>query len=93
MANRAYDFTVASVIIIISIIVHRMAIELFAPNTVLYSVATDGTANVNGAQHADLWFQIIGIYAPFGAAVSILLWALVREYRRQVSTVSQRAPR
>jgi len=92
MANRAYDFTVSSVIIIIAAIVHRMAIELFAPNTVLYSVATDGTEVVNGQAHADLWFQIIGIWAPFGAAVSILIWSLIREYRRQVQTASQRAP-
>jgi len=90
--SRSYDFVVSSVIVIIAVVVHRMAIELFAPNTILYSVATDGTAVMNGQQHADLWFQIIAIWAPFGAAVSILLWALIREYRRQVQTVSQRAP-
>jgi len=91
--SRAYDFTVSTVIIIISTIIHRMAVELFAPDTILYDVATDGTANVNGAQHADLWFQIIAIWAPLGAAGAILVWALIREYRRQVQTVSQRVPR
>jgi len=92
MSNRSYDFVVSSVIIIIAVVVHRMAIELFAPNTVLYSVATDGTEVVNGQQHADLWFQIIGIWAPFGAACAVLIWSLIREYKRQVSTVAQRAP-
>jgi len=90
--GSAYDLTVASVITIMMFIMHRISVEMFAPGTALYTVATDGTANVNGAQHADLWFQIIGIWAPFGASVAILIWSLIREYKRQVSTVAQRAP-
>jgi len=59
----------------------------------LYSVATDGTQNVNGQAHADLWFQILTVWVPLAAIGGIAVWAIVREYRRQVQTAATRAPR
>jgi hypothetical protein len=91
--SRSYDFVVVGVISIICVVVHTMGVELFAPNTELFAVATDGTSNLNGQERAYLWYQIIAIYAPFGSFVGIIAWAGIREYRRSVQTASRQAPR
>lgn len=93
MSTRGYDFTVVAVITIIAVVIHRMSLELFAPDAPLYAIATDGTEVMNGQALADLWFQIIAIWVPLAAAGAIAAWAMIREYKRQVQTVSQRAPR
>lgn len=87
--SRAFDFVTVGVVWIVSIIVHRIAVELFAPEALLHALASDGTEAMNGAARADLWFEILGIWIPIAVAFAILLFALFREYRRQVSTAIQ----
>jgi len=89
MSSRSYDFVVVGVITIICVVVHVMAGELMATNSVLFSIATDGKSNVSGTERAYLWYQIIAIYAPFGSFVGIIAWAGIREYRRSVQTATQ----
>jgi len=93
VSSRSYDFVVVGVLTVICVVVHTMGVELFAPNTELFALATDGTSNVNGTERAYLWYQIIAIYAPFGSFVGIILWAVIREYRRSVQTATKQAPR
>lgn len=83
--SRAFDFVLVGVIYIIAAIVHLMAIELFAPGTPLYEFAASAT-NLNGAERADLWFQIIAIWVPLIAMGGITAYAVIREYRRQATT-------
>lgn len=90
--SRAFDFVVAGVIYIISFVIHRVAIELFAPGTPLYGVAADGTGTLNGAARADLWSQILIVWIPLIAVVGITAWIFVREYRRQAPTTTVRGP-
>lgn len=90
--TRIFDFTVSSVVIIVSLVVHRMGVELLAPGTPLYETATDGTGNVNGAQFADFVWQAISIWIPLIVFFGILSWAAIREYRRQVVTTAPRRP-
>jgi hypothetical protein len=91
--SRAYDFTVLGILSIICVVVHLMAVELLGPSTELFALATEGTENVNGTENAYLWYQIIAIYAPFGSFVGMIAWAVVREYRRAVSTAARDAGR
>lgn len=89
--SRAFDFVVVGVIWVISAVIHLMAVELFAPGSPLYELATDGTAVMNGTARAGLWFQILAIWVPVASALSIVLWAVIREYRRTVSTATRPA--
>lgn len=89
--TRIYDFTVVSVIWIIAVVIHLMAISLFSPDTALYYVATDGTSTLGGQSKADLWYEILAVWVPLMAGMGILAWAVIREYRRQALTA--RAPR
>lgn len=91
--SYAYDLTVASVITIIAAIVHFMSVELFAPGSTLWGVATDGTAVLNGTARAAFWFEILAVWVPMGAIVGIWLWVMVRIYKRQAITGVQRARR
>lgn len=88
----AFDFVVSGVIAIISVIVHVMAIELFAPGTGLHMVASSGTELMNGAARADRWYQIFAIWIPLGGLFVSVAWPLVRSYRRQSATAYQRVP-
>jgi len=90
--TRIWRFTVAAVIYIISAVIQRMAIELFAPESPLHKLASDGTAVMNGAQRADLWFEILSIWIPLFAMGGVSLWLLVAEYRRQIATAAQPRP-
>jgi hypothetical protein len=90
--SRAFDIVVVGVITIISAVIHRVGVELFAPDQPLYSIATDGTEVMNGAARADLWFQIISIWTPLLAFGGIMAWAVIREYRRSVTTATQARP-
>jgi len=85
--TTAFDFVVGSVISIISILIHRVALTLFAPGQPLYSVAADATA-LGGPEKAFLWFQIIAIWAPLLAFGSIWLWVAIRLYKRQIATAA-----
>lgn len=89
--SRAFDFTVGGVISVISIVIHRMGVELFAPDAPLHSLASDGTNVMNGAARADLWFEILSIWVPILAFGGIWAWALIREYRRQTTTTARPA--
>jgi hypothetical protein len=84
--SRAYDFTVSGVITIIAVVIHLISVELFSPGKPLHKVASTGTATLNGAARADLWFQILTIWLPLMMIGGIMSWALVREYRRTVNT-------
>jgi sterol desaturase/sphingolipid hydroxylase (fatty acid hydroxylase superfamily) len=90
--SRGFDFTVVTVVWIVAVVIHRMGIELFQPGSPLYEIAANGNSNVNGAQLADLWFQILSIWVPLMAAGGILAWAMIREYRRQTITAARPAP-
>jgi hypothetical protein len=89
--SRAFDFVVVGVIWVISAVVHLMAVELFAPGSPLFALATDGTAVMNGTARAGLWFNILAVWMPVAAGVGIVLWAIIREYRRTVSTATRPA--
>lgn len=90
--SRPFDFTVASVVTIVAVVVHRMGVELLAPGTPLYETATDGTQNVNGPEFADFVWQAVSIWIPLIAVFGILAWAVLREYRRQAVTGTTRRP-
>jgi len=89
----AYDFVRTGVLTVIAIVIHRMGVELFSPDGVLYGVATDGTGNVNGTANAQLWYEIIAIWAPLAVLGFAVVYTLVRIYKRQVQTAAARAPR
>lgn len=86
--SRAFDITVASVVSLISAIIHLMSVELFAPESPLYEVATSAT-HFQAQQRADLWFQILSIWVPLIAFGGIWVWAFIREYRRSASTAAR----
>lgn len=88
--SRAFDFVVVGVIWIIALVIHLIGIELFAPGTPLFEIATSGTEVMNGQKRAELWHEIITVWAPLFAAGGISAWAFVREYRRQAVTASPR---
>lgn len=81
---------VVGTVTIIAVVIHRIGIELFAPESGLHEIASVGTQAMNGAARADLWFQILSIWVPLGAFTGIIAWSLIREYRRTVSTAAQR---
>lgn len=89
--SRAYDFTVATVITIIAVVIHTISVNLFIPGTPLYEMAATGTAAMNGAERADTWSQIFVIWIPLLSTAGIWLWAFLREYRRQAVTAARRA--
>ena len=88
--TRAFDFTVMTVIYIVSSVIHLMGVELMAPGSPLYRLATDGTAVMNGQEWADFTFMAISTWVPLIAIGGITAWALVREYRRQTATAVRR---
>ena len=92
MTTRVFRFTVVGVIYIISAVIHRMAVELFAPESPLHDLASSGTAVMNGAARADLWFQILSIWLPLFAMGGISLWALSAEYKTQTITAARQRP-
>jgi hypothetical protein len=93
MSTRIFRFTVTGVIYIIAAVIHRMAVELFAPESPLHKLASDGTAVLNGAQRADLWFEILSIWVPIMAIGGVTAWMLMAEYRHQTVTAArQRRP-
>lgn len=84
--SRAFDFVVVGVIWTIAVAIHVMGIELFAPGTPLYELAATDTETMNGAERADLWFEILVVWVPMIAVGGITAWAFLREYRRQAVT-------
>lgn len=92
MTNRAYDIVVAGVLMTVSVIIHLMAVNLFAPDQPLWNVATDGTSVLNGTQKAALWFEILSVWMPLLVFGTAMVYVMVREYRRQVQTATQARP-
>lgn len=90
--SRIYDWTLITVISLISITVHTISVNLFAPESELHEIASRAT-EFDGAGLADQWFEILAIWAPLIAIVGIVSWALLREYRRQTTGVTRRVPR
>jgi len=87
--GRAYDFVVAAVLVIISAVIHLVAVELFAPGNALYQIATDGTSTLNGTARANLWFEFLTVWMPLMVIGTAFVWVTIREYRRQVQTATQ----
>lgn len=90
--SRIYDWTLITVISLISIAVHTISIELFGPQSALHKQTSMAT-RFDAAAKADLWFEILAIWAPVIAIGGIVTWALAREYRRQTTGTVQRVPR
>ena len=84
--SRAFDFVVVGVIWIIAIVIHLVSIQLFAPGSPLFELATSGTATMHGTERAENWHQILAVWMPLLACGGISAWAFVREYRRQAAT-------
>lgn len=83
--SRAFDFVVIGIIWIVAVVIHLMGVELFSPGTPLYQAAASAT-NLNGAERAQLWYEILTVWVPLLAAGGITAWGFVREYRRQALT-------
>lgn len=91
--SAAYDVVVASVITIIMIVLHRIGVEMFAPGSALWEVATDGTEVMSGAQHANMLFQVIVVWMPMLFIGGVWLYVAIRAWKRQVQTaIPQGAP-
>lgn len=88
--SRAFDFVVVGVIIIISVVIHLIGVQLFAPDAPLHVLASSGTEALNGAERADTWYQILAVWVPLGSSTCIMLWAFIREFRRQRATAASR---
>lgn len=82
----AYDLVVASVVTIIAIVVHFIGVELVAPGTAMWDMATTGTANLDGTAKATLWFEIFVVWVPLIGMAGVWSWTVVKAYRRQVQT-------
>lgn len=91
--SRAFDFLLVGIIYIIAVVIHLMGINLLAPGTPLHELASTGTSAMNGAERADLWYEIITLWVPLIASGGISAWAFVREYRRQAHTAATTAAR
>lgn len=87
--TRAYDFTLAGVLSIFSVILHRIGIAMFDTDTPLYAIATDGTATLNGAEKAAMWSEFFILWLPLLIFATGWLYALIREYRRQAITAQR----
>lgn len=87
----AYDLVVAGVIFAISAFIHLISTELFAPENVLYRIATDGTSVMNGGELAWQWTQILVIWVPVAGIIVAVAWPFMRAYRRQASTAASQA--
>lgn len=87
--SRIFDFTVLTVVYIISAIIHLIGAELFTPNGILYSLATDGTGAMNGQALADQWFMILTVWVPLISVGGMTAYVIIREYRRQTVTAVQ----
>jgi len=87
--STAFDITVATVISIIAIVIHRVGTELFAPNKPLHEIASDGTAVLSGASRVDLWYQTLTIWVPILVIAGSWIYVMIRIYRRQVRTAAR----
>jgi len=87
--STAFDITVATVISIIAIVIHRVGTELFAPNKPLHEIASDGTAVLQGASRVDLWYQTLTIWIPILVIAGAWSYAFIRLYKRQVRTAAR----
>jgi len=87
--STAFDLTVATVISIIAIVIHRVGTELFAPDKPLHEIASDGTAVLSGASRVDLWYQTLTIWVPILVIGGAWAYVFVRIYKRQVRTAAR----
>jgi uncharacterized protein (UPF0333 family) len=86
----AYDTIAATTVTAISIVIHYVGIELFAPGSQLFDLATSGTAVLGGTAKASLWFEILVVWVPLLATIGVWAWVGVSMYRRQAVTAVQR---
>lgn len=89
--SLAYDMVVSGVLLVISVIMNRIALYLFAPGTALHEMASSATL-LQGAARADLWYEILGIWMPLFGVLVAFAWPLVRVYRRQAVTAASTRP-
>jgi len=87
--SRAFDLTIMTVIVIVSVVIHTIGLELFIPGSPLYELAANGNASMNGQARADLWSQILVIWVPMLASGGIIAWVFIREFRRQAVTAAR----
>lgn len=90
--SRLYDYALVTVVSLISFVAHTISVELFAPESKLHEIASRAD-QFNGAEKADLWFEILAIYAPLIVIAGICTWAMFREWRRQTTTATRPRPR
>lgn len=87
--TRSYDFVVATVVTLVAIVWHRIAVDAIAPDASLYetvsSLAVSG-GPLNVGTRISFWFEIGVIWIPLIAIGAIWLYVFVREFRRQVAT-------
>lgn len=86
--SRAFDFVVIGVIWTIAVAIHMISVSLFAPGTPLYQSAA-GAVHLQGAERAQLWYEILAIWMPMIGVAGITAWGILREYRRQAVTAVQ----
>lgn len=84
--SSAYDTVVGGVITIIMFVLHRIGVEMFAPGSALWAVATEGTQNMNGLEHANTLFTVIVVWMPMLFIGGIWMWVAIRAWKRQVQT-------
>jgi hypothetical protein len=87
--SRFADMLIVGIVWIIAVVIHIIAVELFAPGTPLHGVAS-GVAMFDGAAKADLWHEILAVWVPLITGAGISAFAFIREYRRQRVTRRRR---
>jgi len=90
--STAFDVVVGGVITIIMFVLHRVGVEMFAPGSALWDVATEGTAVMSGTQHATTLFQAIVVWMPMLFIGGIWAWVTIRAWKRQVQTARPSRP-
>lgn len=86
--SRAFDFLVVGIVVIMSVIMMYLGLVLFEPGTPLFEFAAQAD-NLSGESRATLWFEMLTVWTPLIADGGIILWALIREYRRQAVTAAR----
>jgi hypothetical protein len=82
----AYDIVVGGVVTMLMFILHRISVELLAPGSKLWAIATTDTAVMDGTRHATTMFEVVAVWMPVLFIAGIWTWVLIRAYKRQVQT-------
>jgi len=77
-----YDFVLWTVIVIISLVMHRVAIGIFKPEGDFHQTLSQAT-RFQAASRIDFWFEILSVWMPLIVIAGTTIYVVVREYRRQ----------